>query len=62
MTSRVPNEGGRQERKLAAGYSRSAEAFASKYPRTTCVLREIASAYERDARTEDDESALDGYD
>jgi hypothetical protein len=61
VTSRAPEEGGRQERELAARYSRSAEACASKYPRTTCVLRAIASAYEEDARREDQESALAEY-
>jgi hypothetical protein len=61
MTSRAPDEGGRQERELAVGYSRSAEALASKHPRTACVLRGIAAAYEHEAKREDDESALREY-
>lgn len=61
MTSRAPDEGGQQERELAARYFGATEVLASSFPRTTHVLREIAAAYERDARREDHESALREY-
>lgn len=56
MTSRGPYDGGEQERELVARYNSWAKATESKWRRTTRILRELADAYERDARDEDDDA------
>jgi hypothetical protein len=56
VTSRGPEDGGSQERDLAAGYRADAERFADEWPRTAAVLRAIAQGYEQDARHNDAEA------
>ncbi len=55
-TSRGPEDGGHQERELAAKYQAAAERFADEWPRTAAVLRAIAQGYEHDARRNDAEA------
>jgi hypothetical protein len=62
MTKRAPEEGGQQEPELVAKYCRFAEALAASFPRTSRVLRKIASNFDRDAKREDIESVLSEYD
>ena len=51
-------DGGTQERELAAQYEEWAKACDYAYPRVATALRGIASAYEREARWNDRESAV----
>lgn len=59
ITSRSPYEGGGQERALAAKYRAWSDAVAGEWPRTARVLRSLADGYERDARREDAEAAIE---
>ena len=56
VTSRQPDEGGEQERALAADYRRQAEEAAFRWPITAESLRGIADSYEQEARREDEEA------
>ena len=54
----VRQEGGGQERELAAQYERWAKACDYAYPKVATALRQIASAYESEARWHDQDSAV----
>ncbi|MDE0420565.1 MAG: addiction module antitoxin [Gammaproteobacteria bacterium] len=54
----VRSEGGAQERELAAQYEAWGRACEYAYPRVATALRQIASAYEAEARWHDQESAV----
>lgn len=58
VTSRTMEEGGAQERALAALFRDRAGAIANRFPRVAEMLNSIAKHYEHDARREDDESEL----
>jgi hypothetical protein len=53
ITSRGVYDGGTQERALATRYRDWSRQTASKWPRTSRVLRLLAESYERDARQHD---------
>lgn len=53
VTTRGVYDGGRQERQLARRYRDWSKDTASKWPRTSRVLRSLADTYERDARHHD---------
>lgn len=53
VTTRMPTDGGGQERSLAAIYRADAKASALLWPRTRAVLERIADGYEADAARED---------
>jgi hypothetical protein len=55
-TIRNPEEGGKQERELAAGYDQQAMAIADEWPRTAAVLRSVAGRYRSDALRHDDDA------
>ncbi|GAJ30743.1 helix-turn-helix domain-containing protein [Acidomonas methanolica] len=53
VTTRMPTDGGAQERVLARRYRDDAKAHALLWPRTRALLERIASQYEADAKFED---------
>jgi len=53
ITTRSLEDGGGQERELAAQYSRQADGFTDEWPRTAAILRAIAKIYESQARREE---------
>jgi hypothetical protein len=53
VISKSTTEGGIQEKKLAERYSGYADITSARWPRTTAMLRSIASKYERDSKQED---------
>jgi hypothetical protein len=55
-TSRDPEEGGEQERRLAARYREEADRVVDQWPRTAAILRDLAKSYENDARRYDSEA------
>lgn len=55
-TVRLPTEGGKQERDLAAHYKRQAEKLADQWPRSAAILRRIAGVYEQEARLYDEQA------
>ncbi len=57
-TSRSLDEGGRQERELASFYRDNAQKIELAYPRTACILRDIANDYAGFAQLEDREVEL----
>ena len=59
MHSRELEEGGDQERVLAAQYRNWAQQRAAEYPYVGSVLMGIADSYDHDAAQEDDESEID---
>lgn len=59
VTSRGVYDGGQQERDRAARYRDWSSTTASKWPRTSRILRSIADSYERDGRRQDAEAELD---
>jgi len=56
VTSRDIYEGGEQERALVANYRSWSEQTATRWPRTSRLLREIGASYEREAAREDREA------
>lgn len=58
VRSRGVFEGGRQERELSESYREWAKKMASKWPRTSKILRSLADMFDRDAKREDAESEL----
>lgn len=55
---RALNEGGRQERDLAAQYEKYAQALYNSHPALAATLADIADSYQRDARREDLDARL----
>jgi hypothetical protein len=53
VTSRAPGDGGTQEARLAEKHAAEARAVGDKSPRAAAILRAVASAYESEARRED---------
>ena len=53
VTTRMPNDGGGQERSLAGQYRADAKASSLLWPRTRAVLERMAKGYEADAERED---------
>ncbi len=53
VTTRMPTDGGDQERDLATRYREDAKACALLWPRSSALLERIASSYEADAERED---------
>lgn len=64
VTSRSPDEGGNQERRLVARYRGQAEQLAVRWPQTAAILRDLAESYESDARRfdQDAERVRRGFD
>ena len=58
ITSRAPDEGGAQERELAAKYRFHANALRTSHPNLAATLDRIADSYERDGKREDFEARL----
>lgn len=56
VTTRLPNDGGAQERDLVARYRNFAKATALEWPRTSASLERIARSYEEDARSHDEDA------
>lgn len=56
MTTRLPTEGGVQERDLAERYRTYSKATALEWPRTSATLDRIARSYEEDARRHDEDA------
>lgn len=63
VTSRAPDEGGSQERSLAANYRHYANALRTSHPNLAAVLDELADSYEHEGIHEDLEARLrrEGY-
>jgi excisionase family DNA binding protein len=59
VVSRGVYDGGKLERSLASQYRTWSSATKGTWPRTSRILRELADAYERDARREDIEAEID---
>ena len=59
MTLRAYEEGGAQERELAAKYRHWAELRACDYPCVSAVLENIAADYDREAKRHDDKAKID---
>jgi hypothetical protein len=55
VTSRLPRDGGAQERELAKTYREWSKATTFDWLRTSAVLENLAKSYERDARSHDDD-------
>ena len=62
MTFRSPDDGGAQERQLAAQHREWADRVSDRWPRTGALLRQIADHFEEWARREDDQSERFGDD
>lgn len=58
VTTRMPHDGGAQERSLAARYRRDAETLRFDWPRTAACLDRIADTYDAEAKREDDHAEL----
>ena len=56
VTTRLPTDGGVQERDLVERFRGYAKATALDWPRTSAVLERIARGYEDDARWHDDDA------
>ncbi len=56
VTVRPPDEGGTQERELAAHYRQQAQEAAFRWPRTSRLLRNIADSYAGESRSHDDDA------
>lgn len=58
VTMRNPYDGGAQERRLADKFREAADRYSLTHPRLAASLRNIAAAYDWDAKREDDQAAL----
>lgn len=58
VTTRLPTDGGAQERDLAAQYQAWSEKTRLEFPRTSALLAKIAKGYEWDAKFHDDDADL----
>ena len=56
VTVRPPDEGGTQERELAAHYRQQAQEAAFRWPRTSRLLRKVADSYAEESRSHDDDA------
>jgi transcriptional regulator with XRE-family HTH domain len=56
VTTRLPGDGGAQERDLVARYHAYAKATALEWPRTSATLGRIAQSFEEDARWHDEDA------
>jgi transcriptional regulator with XRE-family HTH domain len=54
VTTRLPGDGGKQERDLAKKYRSWSMATAFDWPRTSALLENLAKSYEEDARRQDE--------
>lgn len=61
ITTRMPEDGGAQERELAARYRKWARAIALEWPRTGTLLERIARSYDEDAKREDQQAERQGW-
>jgi hypothetical protein len=58
VTTRLPTDGGTQERDLAARYRAWSEGTRLEFPRTSALLAGIAESYELDAKRQDDRADI----
>lgn len=58
VVSRGLNEGGKQERELATKFAGWAAQLSDRWPRTSALLRRVATRYESEAQHEDAEAEL----
>jgi hypothetical protein len=58
MTSRLPGEGGGQERRLADYYRQQARALSCTHINLAATLEDLARYYERDGQREDMDAKL----
>jgi hypothetical protein len=58
ITTRMPTDGGEQERILAERYQNDARQISDRWPRTAAVLRGLAEGYLRDAAEQDQRAEL----
>ena len=58
VTTRLPTDGGAQEREIAARYRDWSEKTRLEFPRTGAMLSEIAKTYEWDAKHHDDDADM----
>jgi transcriptional regulator with XRE-family HTH domain len=56
MTTRMPRDGGAQERALAENYREWSKATALEWPRTSAVLENLAKSYDHDAQEHDEDA------
>jgi hypothetical protein len=61
-STRMPFEGGKRERNIAAYFHSNADKIATKWPVTSGILRNLAVGYEADAKREDDAAERDSLD
>lgn len=58
VTTRLPTDGGAQEREIAARYREWSEKTRLEFPHTGMMLAQIAETYERDAKYHDDDADI----
>jgi transcriptional regulator with XRE-family HTH domain len=58
VTTRLPTDGGAQERELAARYQDLSDKTKLEFPRTSAMLAQIAKGYEWDAKYHDDDADI----
>jgi len=58
VTTRLPTDGGEQERILVERYQNDAQKVGDQWPRTAAVLRDLAEIYRRDAAEQDQHAEL----
>ncbi len=58
VTSRLPGEGGKQERELAEKFLKSSEKYSVRYPRASAMLTRLSERYILEAKREDDDADL----
>jgi hypothetical protein len=58
VTTRLPTDGGAQERDLAKMYQDWSERTRLEFPRTSAMLAKIAKSYEWDAKSHDDDAEM----
>ena len=56
VTSRLPSDGGAQERDLAQYYRRCSEETALEWPRTSALLEQLAKSYEQEGVRHDEDA------
>jgi hypothetical protein len=56
ITTRMPRDGGAQERALAENYREWSKATALEWPRTSAVLESLAKGYDHDAQEHDEDA------